>query len=565
MDIQEYYDRCIAFERAKHEKASTRKDIALFGVIGEIGSLTSAVKKQLSKTENLEDFNTKEIEEEIGDIIWYSFLYVSIYYEDKKHRLLGKSLSNIAKELTDGSNRSMKFASHFSEEKLTEFLSAVEDFSHQKSINFDEYQRIAFLTARTDKKVLLDVCLIVLTQLGAELMRRKLPSSERELNDCLVDRHKFNVIGEIAWHLAAIASVMGCSLSSIAKSNLEKVSMRFDHETITPLHDEQLAKKGNSNVFPRRFSIVFVTIGHRRSRMYWNNKPLGDDLTDNYDDDDGYRFHDVLHLANIAYLGWSPVIRALMQLKRKSNNPEDSTDEVQDGARARIVEEAIIKTMHMEGVRILKRDGEYDRNKIIPLFTNKDDISFSFLKLVREFAAGLEVEKNKYWEWEAAIIKGFEVYHQLRINNQGTVHVNLEERKISYTKNVHLDIVGSVNGMGTAHIDFENFSINEDEYLLSEITLSKKLDEEKRGSYFARIRCVKMAVLEALDLSLTNENLKSVEVTFDRNDRVSIRTVGDLQNIAWSKKIISFRVSLNACERSARSTVLAITDPKDII
>jgi hypothetical protein len=46
---------------------------------------------------------------------------------------------------------------------------------------------------------------------------------------------------------------------------------------------------------------------------------IGDPLTDNAYDDDGYRFHDVMHLANLAVLGWSPVMRGLLKLKRKSN------------------------------------------------------------------------------------------------------------------------------------------------------------------------------------------------------------------------------------------------------
>ena len=63
---------------------------------------------------------------------------------------------------------------------------------------------------------------------------------------------------------------------------------------------------------------------------------LGDDLTDNSYREDGYRFHDVMHLANVACLHWSPVLHALMKRKRKSNR---RTDEVEDGARAMIFEE----------------------------------------------------------------------------------------------------------------------------------------------------------------------------------------------------------------------------------
>ena len=85
--------------------------------------------------------------------------------------------------------------------------------------------------------------------------------------------------------------------------------------------------------------------------MYLNGRQLGDDLTDNTYDEDGYRFHDVLHLANVAHLSWSPVMRSLMKLKRKDDrNP--LLDVVEDGARAKIVEEAILKVVHSEGSEI---------------------------------------------------------------------------------------------------------------------------------------------------------------------------------------------------------------------
>lgn len=60
--------------------------------------------------------------------------------------------------------------------------------------------------------------------------------------------------------------------------------------------------------------------------------PIGSPLNDNSHVDDAYRFHDVLHLAYVAILGWSPVMRALFGLKRKSSAKHDR---VEDGARGR--------------------------------------------------------------------------------------------------------------------------------------------------------------------------------------------------------------------------------------
>lgn len=65
---------------------------------------------------------------------------------------------------------------------------------------------------------------------------------------------------------------------------------------------------------------------------------LGDPLTDNTRRVDAYRFHDAIHLGFMAVLGWSPTMRALLRLKRKSS-PE--ADECEDGARAIFAEEGL--------------------------------------------------------------------------------------------------------------------------------------------------------------------------------------------------------------------------------
>ena len=62
-----------------------------------------------------------------------------------------------------------------------------------------------------------------------------------------------------------------------------------------------------------------------------NGVNFGDRLTDNIEDPDWYRYHDIFHFAYMVHLAWSPVIRALLHCKRKS---QPKIDEAQDGARA---------------------------------------------------------------------------------------------------------------------------------------------------------------------------------------------------------------------------------------
>jgi hypothetical protein len=204
--------------------------------------------------------------------------------------------------------------------KREEFLRAAESFPKKtRAMKFEDYQKLAFLTARTDDRILAEVCLAVLWQLSAQLFRRKLPAIELELNTALVDRQVNDILGEIAWHVSALASIFGLRLSDVAQANTEKITDRWDCDMQTPLHD---LKYPPSEQLPRQFEISFVTVGPGRSRMYLDGRQLGDDLTDNSYDDDGYRFHDILHLANAAKLGWSPVLRKLMgESERATRRP----------------------------------------------------------------------------------------------------------------------------------------------------------------------------------------------------------------------------------------------------
>jgi hypothetical protein len=78
--------------------------------------------------------------------------------------------------------------------------------------------------------------------------------------------------------------------------------------------------------FPRKFNVDFVSIDDETAVMLVNGLRIGDPLKDNADPAagdkdgaiDGYRFHDCVHLAFVAVLGWSPVVRGLMKRKRKS-------------------------------------------------------------------------------------------------------------------------------------------------------------------------------------------------------------------------------------------------------
>ena len=409
-------------------------DIALFGLAAEIGSLISALKKRLLCEAGREvwDHPNEEIIEELGDVMWYCFSLARIANPDKPINIFAHDISNLKREISASDARGRRIRGVLDDTKWQKFLAQAEHLPKlTRNMNFEDYQQLAFLTARTQKRTLTEVCIAVIWQLAAELFRRKLPEIELELNQSLPSRPINDVLGEIAWHISALAKTYNLSLSDIASKNIEKVSYRQNRAHPTPLHDNGFP---SSEQFPRHFEVVFMTTARGRSRMYFDGKQLGDDLTDNAYDDDGYRFHDIMHLANVAKLGWSPVFRGLMGRKRKS---EPKVDEIEDGARAKIVEEAVVKFIHSEGERIVRLTHPSPLRTPVRLFATRAEITFRFLKTIHELVSGLEVEQNRFWEWEDAIIEGYKIFDQLRRKGQGTVTIDLETKSISFQPEVN--------------------------------------------------------------------------------------------------------------------------------
>ena len=129
-------------------------------------------------------------------------------------------------------------------------------------------------------------------------------------------------LGDILWYVANIASKEDLDLEVVAKDNLKKAQRRWMPPQNEPAHRalvfDQAFPVGER--LPRRFRVEFgedVLPDGVKVKMTMDGKPLGNELTDNAYENDGYRYHDVFHLAYAAVLGWSPVIRKLMNRKRK--------------------------------------------------------------------------------------------------------------------------------------------------------------------------------------------------------------------------------------------------------
>jgi hypothetical protein len=272
--------------------------------------------------------------------------------------------------------------------------------------------------------------------------------------------------------------------------------------------------------------------------MYLGDRQLGSDLTDNSYEDDGYRYHDIMHLANVAKLGWSPVLRGLMGLKRKGN---PRTDEVEDGARAQIVEEAVIKAIHSEGQRIAGLLGPPQPNVPRRLFPSNSDITFRFLKFVRNFVADLEVHGNRYWEWEDAILAGYDIFHRLRLEGQGTVAVDLNSRTLTFKPEVCINLVGRIAGLGSAYFDSDMLACDT-RFKTSTTDASRLPDRAKR----IRNAVQQLAVLDALEIRRPGSTeIAEMEITEVEGRGISVKATGSALRAMWNRNVVAVRTTVS--------------------
>lgn len=224
-------------------------------------------------------------------------------------------------------------------------------------------------------------------------------------------------LGDLLWYVANVAAKFNLKLEDIAQDNLRKTRDRWgDQDTSGIILDTEYE---DHERLPRRFEIELrevVVKGKTKIRALMNGKRIGDDLTDNADDPDGYRFHDVFHLGYVAVLGWSPVIRKLLKRKRKSN---PLVDEVQDGGRARVIDEA---------VSALVFDYAKDRNWL----EGVSDLDYQLLRTIKGLTSLFEVRERSLGEWQQAILIGFEVWRQVLSSNGGKILVDLDAKDLKY-------------------------------------------------------------------------------------------------------------------------------------
>lgn len=383
LTLAEYEQRALRVNKLGEDAAA--RDRLRYGFFGEIGGLLSAVKKPHRET--LAPMDVASAREELGDALWY---FVNVVKQD------GLTLEAVGSAMIA---------------ELQERLN-IDTTTHTPAPHtFEEIDglltyRSAFVPKARDS---------LLYSLAAHTgdVFNQYPLHE------VSNQPQSGLLPKLLADMAFVAARFDLSFADVAEANLRKIESRWPPTGTEAVRHFDTDFEPHEQL-PRQLSIEFierVQNGRKYAFQRWKGVNIGDRLTDNRTDADGYRFHDVFHLAYMAHLGWSPVTRALLKLKRKSK-PE--IDENQDGARAMIIEEGIATWIFNHAAL----RGYYEG-------VEQGRLEYGLLKQVQNMVVGYEVEKCPLWQWELAILEGFKVFRQLR-EKGGFVDVDMNTRSIAF-------------------------------------------------------------------------------------------------------------------------------------
>lgn len=368
-DIQAYCDEAQATDRFNDDEIQP----ILLGLFGEVGGVMAAVKKLQREDKAYIGFRANVIDE-MGDAFWY-YTALARRFDVSVAQLLGDL--NAADE--------------------TQFVLA----------SNDPRSPIAVSNKISPKKSICDQALLKLGRVSADMMRIQGMDQEERLD----------LMRTFARIYLAVLGECEVSFAEVLTVNADKTRSRFGKLLLGTQPDFDIGFPEYEQL-PRQFAIEMRERDNGKVYLRWNGVFIGDPLTDNIGEEDGFRYHDVIHFAHAAILHWSPTMRALLKRKRKSDR---HIDESQDGGRGVVIEEGLAAWL-------------FSKAKELDYFEGHTSVSLDILKHIQDFVRGYEVEQCPMNLWEKCIIDGYRAFRQVRENKGGMIIGDRDKRTLHFQK-----------------------------------------------------------------------------------------------------------------------------------
>ena len=288
-------------------------------------------------------------------------------------------------------------------------------------MDFDSYQKEALRTDRVpapdDAASLIVPMLGLAGETGQLLSEYKKHLRDGEAHRLFKERVS-EELGDLLWYIANVASKFDLPLSDIAAANLVKVKQRWASKRAEPLIFDAQLPEGER--LPRRFEVDVIDVNrgaNQHVRLLIDGEAFGAELTDNAYDPDGYRFHDVFHLA-YGRRAWL-VAGSRGGCSGESARADRCSTKWRTGGRAAVIEEGVVALA-------------FDYARRHHFLDGVAGLDSQLLRTIKEMTSHLEVRQCTTGEWEDAILQGFDVWRAVLAARGGRIAVGLDARSITF-------------------------------------------------------------------------------------------------------------------------------------
>lgn len=169
--------------------------------------------------------------------------------------------------------------------------------------------------------------------------------------------------------------------------------------------------------FPAHVKLVLLPVGEEAARVlvaprHGPFRVLHAGMQDLTQENDGFRWSLAFHAAFAVHLGWSPVVRDLLGLKRRSSR---SFEKAEDGVRAQMIAEAVAALLFVDASEPLMRG---------------NSVPNSVLDEICDLTSPYEVRGVSSGAWIQAAISGFRAWSCLRREKGGILDLDFGAKSL---------------------------------------------------------------------------------------------------------------------------------------